>query len=171
MKILNTITLFICFFLLLSTQSLGNQPIEIIENELLKNFTVYVNNEVKISNSECNLDLKSNDVLKIIGKYKPNKTIQITAFNKIYSEQTDEYGDWIFLFSVPYTDDGVYEIKGEVEQDKNDILLCNVTLNQLDVNSNGEDDSKSFLPFLFIIVPVVIAISAYLFLIIKKKKR
>ncbi len=171
MKIFKTITFLICFCLLFSKQSFGNQPVEIIDNKSLNNFSVYVNNEVKVSNNDCNLDLKSNDVLKIAGKYEPNKTIQITAFNQIYSEQTDEYGDWLFLFSVPYIDDGVYEIKGGVEQDKNNILLCNVTLNQLNVTDNGEEDNKSFLPYLFIIVPVVIAISAYLFLIIKKKKR
>lgn len=135
------------------------------------NYNITVNNKTVSVSDGCELPLKPNDVVKISGVSQPNKVITISLFNESYEVNTNESGNWILLYSIPYVEDGEYEIRGKQDLNENDYLLCRIILNESTNNSeNQTDKSSSFIPYLFII-PIGIAVLVYIFLIIRKKSK
>lgn len=135
------------------------------------NYNITINNETVSISEGCNLTLKPNDIVKISGVTEPNKLITVSLFNENYEVTSDVTGNWMFLYSIPYVEDGEYEIRGKQELNEDDYLLCRITLNESTNNSeNQTDKSSSLIPYLFIIL-IGIAVLVYIFLIIRKKSK
>lgn len=135
----------------------------------MQNVSIYVNNQVASSNNECNLDLKPNDVIKIIGSYQPNQVIEITAFNQTFKQQTNENGDLLLLFSIPFVDYGSYKIETKLEKDENLILLCNVKISKETKNEDNIKTSKNNSKY-YLLLLLILPISIVLLFIKKNNK-
>ena len=132
---------------------------------------IFLNNEqVILDNKECKLELKYNDVIKLVGRAPKNTSVSITFAGEKYTGISDEMGNWMILFSIPYIDDGKYEII----QDGSYESYCEVTLINVDTNSaevENEDESDNSLIYVVILCVVVLSLGSYIFLSKKKKDK
>jgi len=136
-----------------------------------KEFTVdsiLINNEEINIKDGCNLKLKYNDVIRITGKNTPKSEVTLLFANQEYTTKTDDNGYWMILISVPYIEDGKYEI---VQKENNEIY-CNVTLKSPENVMNEETDTKKNTPiYIYVIFAILfLSIGLYIFLFKRKKQ-
>ena len=161
MKTLNKFILTIIFSSLFITP--------LFADDFLNNIGIFVNNRAISFENGCNLDLDINDVIKIVGRYEPNKVIEIKAFDETYRIQTNENGDWLLLFSVPYTTQSDYDLRIKSDTSDEGKSFCKITLQdnltQGDDEINKNEDSK----YLIIGISILIfTLSLVSFFILKR---
>lgn len=130
---------------------------------------IFLNNEqVILDNKDCKLELKYNDVIKLVGRASKKTTVSISFAGEKYSGVSDDMGNWMILFSIPYIEDGKYEIF----QDGYDDSYCEITLRNPvidDAKGNKRKSNNS----IYIVVLSILSLSfgSYIFLANKKKHR
>lgn len=130
---------------------------------------IYLNNkQVILDNKDCKLELKYNDVIKLVGRAGKNTNVSILFAGEKYSGVSDDMGNWMILFSIPYIEDGKYEII----QDGYDDSYCEITLRNPvidDAKGNKRKSNNS----IYIVVLSILSLSfgSYIFLANKKKHR
>lgn len=130
--------------------------------------SIYLNNELLLfDNDQCNLDLKYNDVIKLVGRATKGTNVSITFANDKYTSVTDEMGNWMILFSIPYIEDGKYQIIQESYEDS----YCEISLNNKVVDETEKDEVKPFKSIYIISLISIVSISFGLYLFLSKKKK
>jgi hypothetical protein len=137
-----------------------------------KEFTVdsiLINNEEINIKDGCDLKLKYNDVIRITGRNTPKSEVTLLFADQEYTTQTDDNGYWMILISVPYIEDGKYEIV----QKENNKIYCNVTLKSSENEMNEETDIKENTPIYIYVISAILflSIGLYIFLFKRKKQR
>ena len=159
----------ILYKLLLTVVVFSFLIVPVLAIEDFKNINIYINNQVVTDIKECNINLKPNDVLKVVGKNSPNRVIEISIFNEIYKRQTDENGDWLLLLSVPYIDNGSYTLDVKLDSSSDNVNICeiNITEESLDSNETVKEESNNISTIL-IISSLIIVLSLISFFILRK---
>ena len=135
-----------------------------------KEFTVdsiLINNEEINIEDGCNLKLKYNDVIRIAGRNTPKSEVTLLFANQEYTTKTDDNGYWMILISVPYIEDGKYEIV----QKENNKIYCNVTLKSPENEMNEETDNKKNAPIYIYVISAILFLSIGLYIFLSKKKQ
>ncbi len=163
-----TISLFVILFLL----TLFISPLKTIA-QLSKEViidAIFLNNEqVILENEECKLDLKYNDVIKLVGRTAKNTTVSVTFAEEKYTGISDGMGNWMIIFSIPYIEDGKYEII----QESYDESYCKIELNNPEIdNTEGKEEKDNKSIYLIVILSILfLSFGSYIFLSKKKKHR
>ena len=135
-----------------------------------KEFTVdsiLINNEEINIKDGCNLKLKYNDVIRIAGRNTPKSEVTLLFANQEYTTKTDDNGYWMVLISVPYIEDGKYEIV----QKENNKIYCNVTLKSSENEMNEETDIKENTPIYIYVISAILFLSIGLYIFLFKRKK
>ncbi len=137
-----------------------------------KEFTVdsiLINNEEINIEDGCNLKLKYNDVIRIAGRNTPKSEVTLLFANQEYTTKTDDNGYWMILISVPYIEDGKYEIVQKADNK----IYCNVTLKSPENEMNEETDNKKNAPIYIYVISAILflSIGLYIFLFRRKKQK
>ncbi len=134
-------------------------------------YSIFVNNERINTENDCDLELVANDVVKVTGMAKPDDEVTIDFAQDQYSGEANEQGAWVILFSVPYLEDGDYNIKTNYPDKDGESILCSVKINSPNIDedtSNKSFNSTLLYIFLGIIITSVIISVSFIF---KRKKK
>lgn len=132
-----------------------------------KEFTVdsiLINNEEINIEDGCNLKLKYNDVIRIAGRNTPNEKVVLLFADQEYATQTNNDGNWMILISIPYIDDGEYQVKNK------NTNICNITVGE----ANNEDDNTDNIQipnYLILILLPCLIVTSLSFILFKKNKK
>lgn len=160
-----SISIFLFCFLIffISPFKIGAQS----SKEVIIDMLFLNNKQVVLDNKECNLELKYNDVIKLVGRASKNTTVSLTFADEKYTGISDEMGNWMILFSIPYVEDGEYEIT----QEDSDESYCEITLNNSNTDKieEGEEKDNRLVYIVILLSVILLSLGSYLFLSKKKK--
>lgn len=123
------------------------------------------NEQVIFDNKKCRLDLKYNDVIKLVGRAPINTSVSISFANDEYKSVSDEMGNWMILFSIPYIEDGKYEIVQEGSEDS----YCEINLDNTNKTEGEEERDNKSVYIITLLLVLSLFISSYVYLSKKKK--
>lgn len=158
---ISIITFFCTTFFFKSFDTLNAQEKDFTVDSILIN-----NEEINIKDG-CDLKLKYNDVIRIAGRNTPKSEVTLLFANQKYTTKTDDNGYWMILISVPYIEDGKYEIV----QKENNKIYCNVTLKSPENEMSEETDTKENTPIYIYVISAILFLSIGLYIFLSKKKK
>lgn len=130
--------------------------------------SIYLNNEqVILEDEECKLDLKYNDVIKLVGRAPKNTPVSISFAQEKYSGVSDEMGNWMILFSIPYIEDGKYEIIQDGYEDS----YCKITLKNLNTEMIEQNEGKINKSIYIVVLLSIVSLTFGSYIFLSKKKK
>jgi len=135
-----------------------------------KEFTVdsiLINNEEINIEDGCNLKLKYNDVIRIVGRNTPNEKVILLFADQEYVTQTDNDGNWMILISIPYVEDGRYKITND------NSTVCEITLDEGEKKQLVENSqqSKKNRNTILILLSSILVLSVLVYVTVLKRKK